>query len=262
MSKFSAEAAQWHVLRPQEWGNCCCRVMMTTQQSWGGCKCHSGLGDNVTANSWARITGTENKTSKLRSWAEKWRRRLQEAAGFPHTGPQWGCTTRLSNFYKSSSAQQEKTRPVAILSTSLQPHFRFLLNATCAVWARSRSTENTLFTNLAFIHLKGFFPPLCAVTWRCSWNRIGNIWAISGWFLCQKKPWKKEEKGWGGRRGKRWFSFSFLSSQTLQKPKMMGCSEQPERLSLLSHQTSGCSHSVSLTTPGLSLKTPHFRREN
>lgn len=41
----------------------------------------------------------------------------------------------LVNFYKSSSARQEKTRPVAILSTTLQPYFRFHLNATCAVCA-------------------------------------------------------------------------------------------------------------------------------
>lgn len=39
----------------------------------------------------------------------------------------------LVNFYKSSSARQEKTRPVAISSTTLQTHFRFHLNATCAV---------------------------------------------------------------------------------------------------------------------------------
>lgn len=42
---------------------------------------------------------------------------------------------RLVNFYKSSSGRQEKTRPVAILSTTLQPYFRFHLNATCAVCA-------------------------------------------------------------------------------------------------------------------------------
>lgn len=51
------------------------------------------------------------------------------------------CTIWLFNFYKSSSARQERTRPVAILSTTPQPFFRFHLNATCAVCVRTHKGE-------------------------------------------------------------------------------------------------------------------------
>lgn len=58
---------------------------------------------------------------------------LEETAAYPHWSALELYTTWLFNFYKSSSARQEKTRPVAILSTTPQPYFRFHLNATCAV---------------------------------------------------------------------------------------------------------------------------------
>lgn len=47
------------------------------------------------------------------------------------------ATTTLFHFYKSSSAQREKSRPVAIFSTTLQRYSRCHLNAACAVCARN-----------------------------------------------------------------------------------------------------------------------------
>ncbi len=61
-------------------------------------------------------------------------------------------TIWLVNFYKSSSARQEKTRPVAILSTTLQPYFRFHLNATCAVCVRTYKGEEVRKKNGAEIN--------------------------------------------------------------------------------------------------------------
>lgn len=76
----------------------------------------------------------------------------------------------------------EKTRPVAISSTTLQPHFRFHLNATCAV----RDDPHTQVDREKKTQQKknwNDFDSICfrgLLTCRCSWNRIGSIWAISG----------------------------------------------------------------------------------
>lgn len=118
-----------------------------------------------------------------------------------HTGPHWRAlyTIWLVNFYKSSSARQEKTRPVAILSTTLQPCFRSHLNATCTVCVcgptgaeKLRKKKKEMSWNSSFLRL---------LTCRCSWNRIGSIWAISAGFLCLKNP--RGRKGEGDSRRNR-----------------------------------------------------------
>lgn len=93
-----------------------------------------------------------------------------------HTpGPHWSCV--LFNFYKSSSARQEKTRPVAKLSTTLQPYFRSHLNATCAVCVRTYMGEELRKNKPARINFRGF---LCV---SLPADVPGNVSAVSEPFL-------------------------------------------------------------------------------
>lgn len=58
----------------------------------------------------------------------------------------------------------------------------------------------------------------------------------------------------GGEEERKEADFFFFSSPKRSRSLMMGCGVEPERLSLLSDQTSDCSHSVSPPTPGAEFK--------
>jgi len=171
------------------------------------CKCHSGLSYNVISNSWAQLTAAWSvRTPQFASTLIE-----NDSGVFPLGGENCGVSTHtpvrsgavgyeisLVNLYKSSSVRQEKTRPVAILSTTLQ-HFRLYLNATCAVCARTNTGKRSCAkTNEQKCICRAF---LCLLTCRCSWNRIGSIWAMTAGFLFQNNPW--ERKGEGDNRRNR-----------------------------------------------------------
>lgn len=128
------------------------------------------------------------------------------------------CMIWLVNFYKSSSARQRKTRPVAILSTTLQPYFRFHLNATCAVCAGPHGQvdrgKQIVWNDSGSI----FFPPRWLLTCRCSWNRIGSIWAISAGGI--SLFWRIRQEGEGKGRAGGMYVLSFLALNVPQKSKM------------------------------------------
>lgn len=81
-----------------------------------------------------------------------------------HTGPHWSfCTGYDLNFYKSSSARQEKTRPVAILSTTLQPLFQIPFKCDmCGVFAdlRGRGAVQKKKKKREEIYFKGLLPTI------------------------------------------------------------------------------------------------------
>lgn len=129
------------------------------------CKCHSGLSYDVTTSSSAVCLQIQKcyNTAVCKGADWTWQRRFSTWRGgggncgvSKRTGPHRSWSD-WSIFYKSSSARHEKTRPVAILSTTLQPYFRFHLNATCAVFVRTDTGEELRKKKWAEINFGGSF---------------------------------------------------------------------------------------------------------
>lgn len=146
-------------------GMCCCRTWQQhgSHKAWVQVPFRSQLRRNH-----QQLSCLSAKTKVLQHRSLR-RRGLNMTAAFSHLkggGGNCGVSKRTgphrswsdwSIFYKSSSARHEKTRPVAILSTTLQPYFRFHLNATCAVFVRTDTGEELRKKKWAEINFGGSF---------------------------------------------------------------------------------------------------------
>lgn len=149
-----------------------------------------------------------------------------------------GAHYDLFNFYKSSSARQEKTRPVAILSTTLQPYNRFHLNATCAVHARTHMGASCVKGKLTYINL-GLFC-LCLPA-----DVPEIVSAVSEPCLEDLAVWRNREEGKGkGTVVGIEVVLLRVCPKRPQKSKMMGSCRWSGWLALVSDESSGCSHSA------------------
>lgn len=164
------------------------------------CKCHSGLSYNVTPDSWAQLSATAKcQNSAVCIGADwKWQRRFSTRRGkMRRIHTHWSAlelyTIWLVNFYKSSSARLEKTRPVAILSTTLQPYFRFHSNATCAVCVRTYMGEELRKKNLAKFYFRAFSASAYLQMFLKSYRQyLSHFWRI---YLSEESARKERGRG-------------------------------------------------------------------
>lgn len=125
---------------------------------------------------------------RLSAWREEKLRRIHA-----HRSALGLCTMWLVNFYKSSSGRQEKTRPVAILSTTLQPYFRFHLNATCVACARTYEGEELRKKKSDEIHFRVFMRSAYLQMFLKSYRQyLSHFWRIS---LCGGSVRKERGRG-------------------------------------------------------------------
>lgn len=143
------------------------------------CKCHSGLSYNVISNSWAQLTAAWNvRTQQFASTLIE-----NDSGVFPLGGENCGVSTHthrsameliLWDLTGQFVQVIEKTRPVAILSTTLQHYFRLYLNATCAVCARSytgkrrtqKQTSKNVFVGLFCVCLPADVPEIVSAVFE------------------------------------------------------------------------------------------------
>lgn len=154
----------------------------------------SSVSCNIKCQNTAVTTGADSRTENDSGVFPLEGKKLRRI----HTpGPHWSCV--LFNFYKSSSARQEKTRPVAKLSTTLQPYFRSHLNATCAVCVRTYMGEELRkkTNKLEFILGAFYASPYLQMFLETYRQYLSHFCRL----FCLKNP--RERKGEGDRRRNR-----------------------------------------------------------